>query len=372
MKAKAVCLVLGLVTAVLFMSFSTAGSAGEPAQTAQSIMVYMEYDSEAYEIGGTTTWTFQRGTVNSPGCAMNAYTTVVGGPVVSCNGGGTSGCQTAPTPPSAPAANMNELQNWAQHERCTFFCGGELSSNSYTQFEQVNVNSGPAGNKGTWRFTWTYTITPISNPVEANTCWTSVVEGGGTVDIEFAGFACSESFQKLSNRNKYSFTMIDSQVSRVYGVQVELLMWVGPGANDWQTVAGPNPVPETDPLTGQLPVSAATADFQYFANGGAFGKAAVLSALHYADGKAKNYVNNILKGIDDGSNFVDNFAGNDNDLASGQVHIATFTGEWPGLTEAGSYRTRVTGTLKSNAGQADMGFSVTSNTVVIGGCSCSQ
>jgi hypothetical protein len=74
-------------------------------------------------------------------------------------------------------------------------------------------------------------------------------------------------------------------------------------------------------------------------------------------------------GVNDGSN-SDNFSGNNNDLAAGNVHVATSSGEWPGLTESGSYRTVVTGTLKGNAGQADFGFAVTEDFVVIGGCSC--
>jgi hypothetical protein len=139
---------------------------------------------------------------------------------------------------------------------------------------------------------------------------------------------------------------------------------------NWITVAGPSPVPETD-LSGQLPVSAATADFTYFANGGVFGNSAVLSSLHSPSGKAENSVVNILNGFNDGAN-SDNFAGNNNDLAAGNVYVAEFTGEWPGLTEAGTYRTVVTGMLKGNAGQADLGFSVASNIVVIGGCTCSQ
>jgi hypothetical protein len=321
-------------------------------QTAQSIMVDLTYDNgTTYQIEGTITWTFDRGTSASPDCAMNAYTHAWDGnsPAITTGSGADPGAVTAPAP------DGGKLQNHAQAERCTFFCGGTLTSTSYTQ--TVNQARG-------WKRTFTYNITPISASVAADTCWTSE-ETGGTVDVGFTGFVCSESFQKQTSRSKYSFTL----ASRVSNVEVALQKLDG---STWSTIQGPVFVPEADPTTGLLPVTPATEDFHYFANSGFFGNSAVFGALHYANGKSENSVGKILNGISDGTTYVDNFAGNNNDLAAGNVHVAHYTGEWEGLTEAGTYRTRVTGTLKGNAGQADVGFVVTSDVLVIGGCTCSQ
>jgi hypothetical protein len=77
---------------------------------------------------------------------------------------------------------------------------------------------------------------------------------------------------------------------------------------------------------------------------------------------------NILTGVADGTP-ADNFASNNNDLAAGNVHIGPYASSFDGLTEGGNYTAVVAGTLKENSSSADFGFSVTSNLIVIGGCS---
>ena len=54
------------LAAVCLLGTSTAFA---QTQTAQSIMVDLEYDSPAYQIEGTLTWTYQRDT-----CAVPSYT----------------------------------------------------------------------------------------------------------------------------------------------------------------------------------------------------------------------------------------------------------------------------------------------------------
>jgi hypothetical protein len=353
-----------LSTVVALSGFLMVESALAQTQTAQSIMVDLEYDSTSYVIEGTITWSYQRDT-----CAVALYSAHAGvwnGSAPTCNGSAAN-CATTnqpdvPTAPPIPTTGPDSVVNHAQDDRCTFFCGGTVPGWNYTQTKTVNGKN----DKGNWTFTYNYT-TDGAGAVEPRTCWTSE-ETGGAVDVGFDGFVCSESFQKQSSRNKYSFTLTDSAGSRVSNVQVALQKL--DGANNWNTISGPIPVPETD-LSGKLPVSAATEDFEYFANGGVFGNPAVFSSLHYSSGKTANSVHNILNGISDGTN-GDNFAGNNNDLAAGNVHVAEFTGEWTGLTEPGTYRTVVTGTLKGNTGGAPVGFSVASNQLVIGGCACSQ
>lgn len=354
------------LAAICLLGAPISAALAQPAQTAQSIMVSVTPDNTSYEIEGTVTWTYQRNT-----CAVGEYTANSGvwnNLTPTCTGGGPGGvnCLAAnqpavPSAPAIPTTGPNSIANHAQDDRCAFFCGGNVPGWNYTQTRTVNGRNG----FGNWTFTYDYTTTG-AGVVLPNTCWNSV-ETGGTVDIGFDGFVCSESFQKQSTRNKYSFTLLGPEGSRVYNVQVALQKFDG---TNWETVEGPTPVAETDLVTGQLPVASASENFSYFGNGGVFGNAAVFAFLHAQSGKAANTVHEILNGFSDGA-IADNFAGNNNDLAAGNVHVAEFTGEWLGLTEPGSYRTMVTGTLKGNTGgAAGPGFAVTSDVQVIGGCNC--
>ncbi len=124
---------------------------------------------------------------------------------------------------------------------------------------------------------------------------------------------------------------------------------------------------DLDTINDGLAIVPASSDFSYSANGGVFGNATAFPALHYASGKSANGVYNILNGITDGSP-ADNFAGNNNDLAAGNVHTAPFGSSFAGLSDAGTYRILISGTIKGNSGSANVEFSVSSNLIVIGGC----
>ena len=179
----------------------SAASASAQTQTAQSAMVALTPDSSAYEIVGTTTWTFNRGNQNDvdlTGTAMSYYTNLWDGVSrrATCTGGGQNGCVTPPATPAAPAPLSTELQQRAQSDRCTFFSGGTLGTGTYTQVVTVNVNSGTAAKKGNWKFTYNYEITPMQ-AVAPETAWTSE-ETGGSVNLGFSGFVASESYQKQS------------------------------------------------------------------------------------------------------------------------------------------------------------------------------
>jgi len=328
-------------------------------------MVALTPDSSAYEIVGTTTWTFNRGHQNDvdlTGTAMSYYTNAWDGatPTVTCTGGGQNGCDTPPATPAAPAPLPTELQQQAQSDRCTFFNGGMLGTGTYTQAVTVNVNSGTPAQKGSWKFTYTYAISPMQ-AVAPETAWTSEVTGG-SVNLGFTGFVAAESYQKQSNRHKYSFTMVDSGTTRARNVSASL-------TKDSATLASlelNNIDTDGDMVNDGLAVGAAAGNFSYVANGGIFGNSAVFGALHAPARKSANSVVNILAGDDAAP--ADNFAGNNNDLASGNVHIGPYSGLFNGLTEPGTYTVVVAGTLKGNSSTADFGFSVTSNLVQIGGC----
>jgi hypothetical protein len=352
---------IGVVGACsLLVLVMSAAAASAQTQTAQSAMVALTPDSFAYEIAGTITWTFNRGNQNDvdlTGTAMSYYTNQWDGmpPTVKCTG---NPCSTEPAHAAPPPYSIN-LQQRAQADRCTFFSGGTLGTSSYTQDLHVNVNSG--AQKGNWTFTYTYAITPTQG-VNPQTAWTSEVTGG-SVNLGFSGFVASESYQKQSNRHKYSFTMVDGGITRARNVSASLM-------NSGATLASldlNNTDTDGDMISDGLNVGYAVNDFDYFANGGIFGNSAVFSALHAPGRKSANSVVNIVTGNDVAT--ADNFAGNDNDLASGNVHIGPYSGSFDGLTEPGTYTVVVAGTLKGNSSSADFGFSVTSNLIQIGGCS---
>lgn len=362
--------IVRIVLSMTIVLMLATGTAAAQTQTAQSAMVNVELDSTAFQIEGTITWTFHRGTANNPDLAMQAYTnTRTAGPTfLSCGGNATNcGAANAPLPATIAAAEPPPdglpLQQHAQAERCTFFFGGNLTSTTYTQNATVKGQNG----NGNWNYEWTYTIAPIVVAVPAHTAWT-FEETGGSVDIGFAGFMASESFQKQSNRNKYSFTMIDDGVTRARNALATLQLSDGVGG--WANVATGdlnNVDTNADTINDALAIEAATTDFSYFGNGGRFGNAAVFPALHSTGGKSANTVTNILNGTSDGSP-ADNFAGNNNDLAAGAVHLAPFEGAFADVSTAGAYRVLISAVLKSNSGSADFGFSVSSSQTVIGGC----
>lgn len=306
------------------------------SQTAQSGMVEVATDNTTYQIEGTIAWTYVRDS------AEGYYTNALDGnsPTVTCTG---SGCTNPPPVPVAPQPDRNKLRQHAQDERCVFFCGGVLGSDSYTQDVRVNISSGV--NRGNWRFTYTYNITPNQESVEPHTCWI-FEETGGTVDVNFSGFVSSESYLKQSGgRTKYSFTLLDSAGgSRVQSVIVKLQKSDGLGG--WTDVGVPISY-------GTLPVTQTYDDCTYFGN------SAVYSARHAAGGMPATLMSLIL--------LEDTFVNNDNDLASGNAHQADYNGTFAGINEAGDYRIAVSGIIKGNSAGASFGFSVGSQIIVIGG-----
>jgi hypothetical protein len=281
-----------------------AASASAQTQTAQSAMVALTPDNSAYEIAGTTTWTFNRGNHNDvdlAGTAMSHYTNAWNGvaPTVTCAGGGSNGCVTPPATPTAPAPLPLELQHRAQSDRCTFFSGGTLGTGTYSQVVQVKGDSG--AQKGNWDCTYTYVITS-SQAVAPETAWTSE-ETGGSVNLGFSGFVASESYQKQSNRHKYSFTMVDGGITRARNVSASLMN----GSATLASLDLDNVDTDLDTFNDGLTVGGANVDFTYFANGGIFGNSTVFGALHAPARKDANSVVNIVTGNDAAP--ADNFAG---------------------------------------------------------------
>ena len=176
---KKIFLFLGVV-AFLSLVVTSGLVLAAPSQTAQSIMVSVTPSDSAYEIEGTITWTFLRGTAAAPGCAMNTYTnTAISGPsFVSCTGGGMGGvnCATTNKPSDAtidaaqPAPDDLQRQQHAQDERCTFFFGGNLTILNYSQTATVNGANG----SGNWKYSWNYAVAPVNTTVSYHQFWNSL------------------------------------------------------------------------------------------------------------------------------------------------------------------------------------------------------
>jgi hypothetical protein len=118
-------------------------------------------------------------------------------------------------------------------------------------------------------------------------------------------------------------------------------------------------------FTDPLPVTSTVADYTYYGNTAVYGNSAVYGSLDAptpGNNLGGRLISNIL------TTAPDNFAGNNNDLAAGNVHEADYSGSFTGLTEAGLYRISVSGIVKDNSGTGSQNFSVTSGNLIIGGC----
>jgi hypothetical protein len=347
------------------------------------------YDSDAYEITPTTTYSFDNETMIDPESASDYFSTVIDGPVITCDTFSTGTSCVGDGPGAAqPAENPGALNSFLlSTERCIFFNGGTLGSDA-PDTKSVHVTVSAAGpNRGRWHYTWTYTITPVNtvehpSTVGPLTSWDVDASGSLTVDVGFNGFVSSESFLQSSKTNKYSFTLLENGLTRVRGVTGQLESSPD-GVDGWTAVGSPadlnNADTDGDSVNDALDVSSTGADYSYFGNGGVFGKSTVFGALHALGRKAANFVVGILNGTpstlitDVEYTYKDNFAGNNNDLAAGNVHEADYSGTWlgvPGDPNGGTlyYRTVISGTIKGNASIGSEPFSVASIPVVIGGC----
>ena len=199
----------------------------------------------------------------------------------------------------------------------------------------------------------------------AHTYWTgTTVTNGITFNVN--GVVAAASYMSKTTTTKYSFTLVDSStLTRVQAVYV-YLQKLGSDGVTWSDVSG------RVNFLGDLPIEPAqstiscallpifdcmTGDFIYVANGGTFGS-------YPTSGGSGLLVSTML--------LNDTFLNNNNDLASGNVHFARFNTKFGDITEVGTYRVRVAGTLKGNSssGTADQTINATSTTKSFGDPNC--
>lgn len=310
--------------ATLFLSSLPAAHAAG-GTTGQSIMVNL-YAPSAVTRQVNLIYRFDD--VAAAGYFSNAYT-----------GNYVCGPRGCPSPmPNPPAADARQLDATLRGNQCTFLSGGTLQGQSYEQ----TIN-GSGGTKATFY----YAVTGAGS-VAPLTAWVLFKEtgDGGDGPVSFTLNADIAGLSALNkNGIKYSFSMGTNDASRVTGLNILV--------ND-QWVFSP---------TSTIFMNTATApvDFTYTGNAGSNGNTSLLPA---APVDARWLLNN------DSFNGKP-FPGNDNGGADGSaLSIAKMQPvdlSFPS-TDA-TYTIRLTGTVKDNAALADIPFSVSRTTRVIGqGC----
>jgi hypothetical protein len=273
---------------------------------------------------------------------------------------------------------------------CTFFDGGMLSDDTYTQDVTVNGNcnvcepcSGSGGGCGAnlmacptigaqkykvasktanFKFTYTYNITPTTNPVDPRTAWNLDSSDSSPAHVEVsANVAGQSTLRKGANdcsattcspgstwKFKASHTITDASGLRVTDMKVGVY-----DSND--ALVGTEKVQGTD-----FTLSLGTGDYFYAQNAGTFGDTNQL--LNGA----------VVSAIQQGSVCTpgrnrDDQCGNDSVLGEKAVMDAPVRFD---LSTEGDYTLRVTGTVKGNAGTLNQPFSVCSSlTINAGSCS---
>ena len=338
MKSLSTLLALSVMSgAILVGCGETAGvlddGASKPttptSQTAQSIGITFNNVPTAIvvEDDGETVWTFDRS------CAQGFYQVT-----------GTTGSPNAGQTNSAfqHLANLNAVQ-------CTFFNGGTLVAHTFTVSSGKTVTLSP---KNTTAFPAT---------VPAGQCWTSETTGGsGVIDVDFDLQAdiAGESLNLKSSGpwgKKFSFSLLDSAgYTRVNNVTYYFESYDGTSWNEIDSYA----------VGDVTDVEEGTFSHYYEANGGTFGN--VIS--HLVDGYTMGEIMDNTYGSGDdftGNNSTTSGSGSNAMVAHGPAY--TFN-----VSAAGTYRVRVTGTVKGNDGSAARGFtaSTSGTSVVIGAPDC--
>lgn len=222
--------------------------------------------------------------------------------------------------------------------KCVFFQGGTLIGGTVT-FGPKSVTVAP---KNTISY-------PATVPVAQ--CWGYEGEG----DAVAAGFSFQADIagESLLIRNsgndfwekKFSFSLLDGDISRVTNVYYHLERWNGTG---WTIVETVDVGTIDDITSGEF-------SHHYVANGGTFGNADVYDEL--VDGYTIGQILDDENGIS-GDNHLNNNStkspdSDDNaEVAHGPIHDFT-------VSTAGSYRVRVDANVKGNSGSAVHTFTVT-------------
>jgi hypothetical protein len=340
-------LALGIAVLVAGAPVSAFLPAAEAAgdQTAQSIMVnfvgltegdtYTVVENKRYKFNETTAAGYFTNTLDS-----TPPTTDCNGSPANCASTNQPAAPTAPLPDPLKVNGTPQGPGAVQDNACTFVSGGTLVGTTYTQSSSTVPGLNGSGN---WKFIWSYTIAPTTNPVAPLTAWDLVQTTGDgfAVNADIAG----ESVLKSSNPKlgtKFSFSLLDSLgVSRVTGLNVAVYQG---------TSTTPTNYPATSTYVKNAPGAKVgepgAVDFFYTENAGHNG---VVSLLQNNQ-QARTILN------------TDNFAGNNDGGADGSA-LAKVTLDPVALLSLATddYKITLTGTVKGNSASADIGFKLSTN-----------
>jgi hypothetical protein len=346
------------VSAVLLGALPLAVAAGGNAKvmTAQSGMIDLSVSPQGpFYITGSETWHLDTD------LAKAAYSNAWDGnnPAVSCTGNAAN-CDSTnqPTTPTRPAPDPIK-QGDAIGDRCIFWDGGTLPSDTYTQYVTINGING----KGNWKFTWTYNFG--GDTVAAKTAWYLQDSSTTTPTVTIQSQIMSLSVLEKTNPLlwKASFTLQNSDGSpRINNLKVVV---IGPDGN---TILDHTFTSEEIAVFTQTD-SSGPIDFDYSGNAGENGQVGILSAIPPLHALASSIVNG---GVISADGKYDNFLGNNyvEGIGSPAIARADIADQEIVLTQEGTYTITISGVLKDSVdGLLSLPISATS-TLTISAMGC--
>jgi hypothetical protein len=313
---------------------------------------------------------------NAPAESCGSNTSGPTTTIEATNPGVQSPCDPTVTPPAMPAPDATKLKrddhpgknDVVGDNQCALLDGAPLTGLTYTQSASASaqctyvsdvsaITNGP--NAGKYRVTrrtitktcddtWTYDITPLQVSYPPLTAWDFVGSTGGdsalvSVNAIIAGESVVSSKQ---HPLKYSFSIggdVDPRVSRVQNLAISVnnVVVANPGSTVVKNTPGSAATPTVD--FGEVVLGSDGAlDFYYDGNAGSNGHTELLNQPE----DARTILN------------TDSFSGNNDGGADGSALAAAFMDQVDlNLTE-GDYTVTLTGTVKDNAGLADLPINV--------------
>lgn len=336
----------GIAAAVLAISLCLGSLAADAAQqqTGQGIMVNLVVPAD---LGVVMTDVYAYSREKAAAYFSNAWDGSA--PTVTCSGSAAACTNPAPPAPAAPPPDPKQVDSLlpasaTSVNKCTFFTGGTLAGHPYTQAASITVGAGAS--RRTYVYTYTYVVAPVANPVGPLTAWVFVFETNtdGTVPVAIDADVAGQSALQSSNQKlglKYSFSLLNSDgTSRVQNLALSFY---------------PNPAFATPAsrvvsnCPGCLAGAPGAVDFAYTTNAGSNGNVSLLQ-----DGDARTILN------------TDGFAGNDNGGADGSALSLAVMDTVDVSLVVGDYTLVLTGTVKDNAAQSQLTFSVSQILHIIG------
>jgi hypothetical protein len=292
------------------------------------------------------------------------------------NPGVQSPCDPTVTPPALPASDATKLKrddhpgrnDVVGDNQCALLDGAPLTGLTYTQSASASaqctyvgdvsaITNGP--NAGKYRVTrrtvtktcddtWTYHITPLQESYPPLTAWDFVGStGDDSALVSVNAFIAGESVASSKQHPlKYSFSIggdVDPRVSRVQNLAISVnhVVVANPGSTVVKNT--PGSAATLTEASGEVVLGSGGAlDFYYEGNAGSNGHTELLNQPE----DARTILN------------TDSFSGNNNGGADGAALAGAVMDQVDLTLPEGDYSVTLTGTVKDNAGVADLPINV--------------